>query len=497
MNERQLWKRVFIWISLFFIWGNCITHVNADTKPKSTWPPEGHPVICPVTRDTSVSSVGEERTGNNGRAGKIKVKGQQECILLDIDTTPLKGKIVTGALLHIRSASPRKAPLMRLGVSSVAGSWVEGTSASYSPQIGSSCYDQAEYKKCDWAYPGSTLMDLVFGRGHTIWKFADCTWPDSGDWQTCAVDPDVISARVAGISHGFCVYDEAGSIWSIKKGEFKYTYFPNRFCYSKESGKSAPWMEVWVKGRDSIAPEPVKSIDVDINDFPGGEALVRWKTTEDNGGGKTLGFHVTYTSELVEKSIPRYLIPMAGKAGEEVRMHIRDLTFKPGEVIDLTIKPVDSAGNIGKPFTRKIQLSSNSRLVHIPEADIKHFSPHISLPTVGGLKVAIVDLLDKIEPITGKMIPSQKEGYKGGNHIYSAKKNLIRLQAARNEHVAFQINLEGKAKRVFVKYIFDQNPYLQPEIYQFAYVNSEGDRKNTAEILPDPLISACPKTGIF
>jgi hypothetical protein len=149
MNIWQLWKRVFVWISLFFVWWNCSTYVNADTKPGSSWPPEGQPVMCPVIRDTSVSSVGEERTGNNGRAGKIKVKGQQECILLDIDTTPLKGKVITGALLHIRSATPQKAQLARLGVSTLASQWVEGTATGYRSQAGSSCYNQAEHERSD------------------------------------------------------------------------------------------------------------------------------------------------------------------------------------------------------------------------------------------------------------------------------------------------------------------------------------------------------------
>ncbi|MBW2663071.1 MAG: hypothetical protein JRD93_14025, partial [Deltaproteobacteria bacterium] len=215
-------------------------------------------------------------------------------ILLDIDPSPLKGKIITGALLHIRSAAPQKAPLARLGVSTLASQWVEGTKTGYRSQIGSSCYDQAEHERRDWAYPGSTLMDVVFGRGHTIWKFADCTSPDRDGRQACAVDPDVVVARVAGLSHGLCVYDEVGSIWSIKKGQFKYTYFPNRLCFSKESGRSAPYLEVWVKGTDDIPPEPVRAIRVDVEQFPAGEALVIWKTPEDHGGGKTLGFNIYY-----------------------------------------------------------------------------------------------------------------------------------------------------------------------------------------------------------
>ena len=497
MNRWRFFAKVLILPSLFLLFfetgerpvnAQTISYDALLTAPKSSWPPKGQRIKSAVTRDTWISSEGDEKIGNNGKSRRLKVKGRQEYILFDIDPSALKGKIITGALLHIRSATPVKAPLARLGISTLATGWVEGTSRSYRPQEGSSCYIQAAYKKRNWSYPGSTLMDVVFGRGRTIWKFADCSPPNELGWQTCAVDLDVVVARMAGLSYGFCAFDDVGSIWSLKKGTFKYIKYPNRFCYSKESGKSAPWMEVWVEGVDSLPPETVKSINVEIDALPAGEALIRWKSPKDNGGGKTLGFHVTYTSELVEKSIPRYLIPMAGKAGEEVKMHIRDLTFQPGEVIDLTIKPVDSAGNIGKPYTRKIRLSSNPRSVHILEADIKHFPPHISLPTVGGLKVAVVDLLDKIDPITGKMIPSQKEGYKGGNHIYSANKKLIRLQAARNEHVAFQLNLEGKAEEIFIKYVFNQNPNLLPKIFEFAYVKEKKTKEEISTILPDPLI---------
>jgi len=494
-------KRTLIWGLLFLFLlgsdsgsGNTLAPYHGDptAAPKPFWPPAGQNIKCPVTRDTWISSVGEEKIGSNGGEKQLKVKGQQEYSLFDIDPSPLKGKIVTGALLHILSASPQKAPFARLGVSSIASQWVEGTSKSYRPQTGSSCFIQAEYQKRDWAYSGSTLMDIMFGRGHTLWKFAECSMPDRGEWQTCAVDPDVVAARVAGLSYGFCIYDEVGSIWSFKKGEFQYTYFPNRFCYSKESGKSAPWLEVWVQGTDSIPPEPVKSIRVDIDQFPAGEALVRWDTPRDSGGGKTLGFQVSYRKGAQEIFMPRYLIPMAGNPGEEVRMHIQDLPFNPGESITLTIKPVDSAGNVGQPFTRTIKLSSNLPVIDIPLADIKPFPPSTNLPMVGGLKVAVVDLLDKIDPQTGRMIPGHEEGYKGGNHIYSARKKLIRLQSARNETVAFQLNLDGHARNIAVRYTFDRNRNLKPKISQFVHVNIVNDKGKVITVLPDPLI---PLTG--
>jgi len=210
-------------------WGSAVASDTAN----STWPPEGERIVCPVVRDTWVSSVGDEKTGSNGGAKRLKLKGNQEYSLLDFDLSALKGKIVTGALLHLRSATPDKAPLARIGVSTVAGPWVEGFSRWYWAQSGSACFLQAAYKKRDWAYPGSTLMDVVFGRGQTTWKFADCTAPDERGWQVCAVDTDVVAASAAGLSGGFCLYDEVGNIWSCKNDKFTYTYFPNRFFFQQ------------------------------------------------------------------------------------------------------------------------------------------------------------------------------------------------------------------------------------------------------------------------
>ena len=275
-----------------------------SNRPGKFWPPEGKIVRCKINRDTWGIKRYRERTGSNGGAKKFKLKGHQEIALFDIDPLSLRGKIITGALLHFRSAMPQKAPFIRLGVSTIASEWTEGTSRFYIPQRGSACYLQASHQRKDWAYPGSTLMDVVFGKGHTVWRFAECSLPDQLGWQSCAVSPDVISARVAGISHGFCLFDEVGNTWSLKDNKFTYTYFPNRFCYSSEDRNNAPWMEIWVKDGDLVAPGKVELIHVDTDGLPGGEAIVRWRTPNDAGGSKTIGFYVTYRDGGQEKKYP-------------------------------------------------------------------------------------------------------------------------------------------------------------------------------------------------
>ena len=436
------------------------------------WPPRGKPARCRVARDTWISKVQDERYGSNGAASRLKLKGQQEYSIFDLDPAAvkrLKGKIITGAMLRVRCASP-KAPLLRVTVSTVAAPWVEGTSSRYRRQDGSSCYHQAELGRRDWAYPGSTFMDVAFGKGHTIWRFAEASPPDGDGWQQLAVSPDVVAARVAGLSEGFGLYDDVGSIWSYRGGKFTYTYFPNRFIHSRESKGSEPRLDVWTHGTDEAPPAAVRRISAVTSGLPPGQAWVVWPTPPDAGLAGTLGFHVVYEAGGRAGAVPRYLIPMALRPGQIVRMHLQDLPFEPGQEVKLTVRAVDRAGNVGPPATKAIRVSADPRLADIPDGGLKPFPPSKVLPGVGGLKVAVVDLLDKVHPKTGAMIPAQPAGYAGGNHLWSAAKKLVRLHAARNEAVCFQVNLAGKAPRASVELSFPDEAGLRATVGRFDYV---------------------------
>jgi hypothetical protein len=488
-------KQIFILSLLFFIlmaFVDFIAHSKELTvsfiPQKGFWPPGGKSKRYEVIRDTGISSVGWEKKGNTGGAGKLKLKGQQEYILLDIDPASLKGKIITGALLHICSSTPENTPLMRVGVSSVASPWKEGFLFRYLPQPGSSCFHQAFYMKGNWAYPGSTLMDVVFGRGNTLWKFAEASKPEPDGWQSIAIDPDVVAARVAQLSQGFCLSDEVGSEWLNKDGVFEYFLFPNRFLYSRETSKKKPWIEIWTNGEDSVPPDPINSIELSTAGLLPGQVLIRWKTPVDRGGGKTLGFNVAYKIKNEEIKVPRYLIPMARDAGEEVVMYLQDLSLGPGQKIDVIIRPVDRSGNIGPSFIKRITTASNPKSVPPLKSDIKPFPQSSTLPEVNGINISIIDLLDKIDPVSGKMMPLHKKGYKRGNHLFNAFEKRIRLQSARNETISFQLNFSGLSDKIAVQYLFPDNPLLNPRIFEFSYVNAAVSGKKGNHLLPDPLV---------
>lgn len=450
------------------------------------WPPPGTAQRFDAVRDTWLSSVGDERFGNNGGAGRLKVKGQQEYSLVDFDLNSLRGRLVTAARIHLRSASPKDAPLARVGVSSVATAWEEGTGSGYKRQSGSACFHQAKLEIEDWAYPGSNMLDAVFGGGNTLWNFADCTPPDADGWQTCAVDPDVVAARAAGLSHGFCLFDDTGSEWSLRQGRFNYHWFPNRWLYSRDNAGSASRLEVWVGGKDETAPEPVASVAVDTAGLPAGQALLTWTTPVDHGGGRTLGFHITANAGAGFVPVPRYLIPMAGGAGATVRMHLRDLGLGPGQNVILRIAPVDNAGNVGQATEHGFVVSNAPMTVAIPDADPKPSKPQANAIKAGGLTIRIADLLDKIDPTNGKPIPEKAAGVSAAG-LFDLAARRIDLQAARNEHVWFQVNFEGNAEQLDLSFVFAESDAIQTKIWQFGYVGSQAFKGQT-KLLPDPLL---------
>lgn len=457
-------------------------------RAETPWPPKGNRAAFWAARDTWVSSVEEERNGGNGGAKRLKVKGQQEYSLLDFDLSTLKGKNIVGALLHVRSASVRKAPLKRLGVSTVAGGWEEGTASRYRPQSGSASFNAAQHQKKAWSYPGSTLMNVVFGRGHTRWKFADCSLPDEDGWQSCAVEPKVIAADAAGLSHGFCLYDEVGSEWSYQGGKFAYTYFPNRFVYSRESKSSTPWIEVWTDGTDSIPPEPISSVSVETSELRSGEAILVWRTPADRGGGRTLGFHASYQKQGREFPFPRYLIPMAQKHGEPVRMHIKDMPFKSGEKIDVAIRPIDEAGNIGAAFRTTIRLSSGAEMPPMPELKGTAADPFHPATGIGGVKVAVVDPLIRIDPLDDAGSRAGKQRGEASDWGPLSGKREIHLYSAKNETVAFLLVMTGEAGNIRVEYDYEGHPGLKGKLYQFGYVKSDRMKGGADIFLPDPLL---------
>lgn len=448
-------------------------------------------IRLPINRDTWVSSVEGERDANLGGSSRLKTKGIQEFFIVDINPSELKGLTIRSATLHLRGRS--KEIQHRLTVSTLASAWVEGASTHYQSRPGCTSFNWARQGKQPWAYPGSDITAVINGRGHTLWRFADSTRPDAQQWQAVAVDPAVVAARVAGISHGFVVMDDVGSEY-VREGErFRYRLFPNRFVASREAGHdSRPYFTIQVAGSDRRPPKRVGAIHAQSTGLPPGEAVVTWTTPVDRGPAGTVGFFVRVTNQASfhweqATPVPRYLVPMAGEPGDAVTMRLRDLPYDPGRELIVGIQAVDGAGNAGPVVTQPVRLSSMGpdNPFQQGNAAVQPFVDRGSPLMLGGTQVSVVDPLDKVHPETGRMIPPHHEGYLRANHLWSSADRLVRLHAARNEFVAFQLLLFGPADGVTASLSFTSSP---PGVPPPSAVFSDGSPDHpTGSLEADPL----------
>lgn len=452
--------------------------------------PQNEIVQAPVTRDTWVSSFHDEQDANLGGATRLKTKGIQEFSLIDLSPQHLRGRVITGATLHLHYRS--EASLKRVTVSTLATDWVEGTSTRYRSQAGSASFNWAAQNQKPWAWPGSDITAVMNGQGNTIWSFDDASPPDKDNWQSIVVDPAVVAARVAGLSYGFVVFDDVGNEYQRDGENMIRQPMRNRFFSSREAGiDDAPYFTVQLGPEDLSGPQAVTDIRSENRDFSAGEALISWITPKDEGPAGTVGFYVRIgnTKNFIWDSaaeVPRYLIPMAGQPGNRVSLHLRDLNLKIGRSVTIGVRAVDGAGNMGPVQTAEIKLADpRPELVLTDPPPLPKTGNADHLPKVNDLEVFIADSLDKVDPFTGELIPSHDQSYKSANHLWLAEKRRINLFAARNETVSFQLVIKGRTKDLKTAVTFNDaaSPPPNPEVFVFHYVKTED-----GQLLPDPLV---------
>lgn len=442
--------------------------------------PQGTPLRAPVTRDTYFSNVGREADGNLGGSRRLKIKSIQEMSLVDLDPAPLRGRVIAGATLHLHATL-----LKRVTVGSISSEWSEGTSHDYQPQVGSSTFRHRRHPDLPWTRAGGDLCAVMLGQGGTLWRTAD-SWPaDQRGWQRVAVDPRVVAARVAGVSRGFVVFDDTGTEWQRQAERFTRQLYPNRFIDSRESGAAtAPYFTIYLGEEDRQPPEVPSALTSTSDGLPPGEAIVRWTTPADAGAAGVVGFHAS----LGGQPLPQYLVPLAGAPGQSVEMHLADLDL-PAETIqvDLELRAADGAGNIGPPARAAVALSRRSA-VPWPAAAPMPAANSGQLPKLAGAEVAIIDMLDKVHPLSGALTPAEPDSYLLGNHLWSSAPPQIRLAAGRNEFVGFQIVLRGQVADVQPAVQFADPRVARARFFRYANVST---RRGP---LPDPLP---PLTGGF
>ena len=152
------------------------------------------------------------------------------------------------------------------------------------------------------------------------------------------------------------------------------------------------------------------------------------------------------SSSLDGTALPRELIPLAGAAGARVEMHLHDLKTSTRSEQKLSVRAVDAAGNRGPGSDNRRSSLSSREPARLPQLKQPAGQPRAGGGTAEGCRrrrSRSSTSWTRSIPSTGELIPAQPDGYLAANHLWDAASRQIKLQAARNEFVAFQILLRG------------------------------------------------------
>ena len=431
-----------------------------------------------VSKDTWVSGVGSEKNGNNGAAPRLKLKSIQEFSLIDIpvaETVPkVQGRVIRSVSLHLKSAGEPR--LKRVSVGGIP-SFIEGTGTSYEVQPGVSTFRHFTHPDVPWVRDSGDICDVLFGPEGALWGTADASPPDADGWQTIAVEPRVFASRLYGLCGGFVVFDDTGTEWTRNGEQFSRQLFPNRLVFSRDqNAASAPYFTVDLGAKDQEPPMAPTDLRIEpmTPDLPKGEAIVSWIVPVDRGGAGIVGFHLGNASR--GSALNR--VALAGKPGTRVRWHLREKDFADSK---LSVRAIDAAGNLGPAASLAVAFSKRQPKA-FPAKNAIQVGPNAPLPRLGATEVSVIDELDKIHPVTGRLIPNHDPGYLARNHLWNAQTRAVSLHAARGETIAFQVVIRGDFQNLPKSLVLDDLKNVDVAFGTYENVESKDGP------LPDPII---------
>ncbi|MDO5308900.1 MAG: DUF4091 domain-containing protein [Planctomycetia bacterium] len=440
----------------------------------------------PVTRDLWVSSAHGEEQGNNGATPRLKVKGYQEFSLLDFDVSPVRGKRITRARLHLTLAGQER--LYRVGVSTITQDWLEGSGENYAQAHDASSFRWRRFEVEPWrgweanaltiSNNYSDITSVIFGCGGSFWRHSDATAPDAQGVQTVELDPDLVVARALGLSYGFVLFDDTGTELqrSGDNGEdVEIRLFPNRFLYSREQNRACqPWLTVEYEDPTEEeltynSPQAPQDLEVDARDLPCGAATLRWRQGNLRDE-HIIGYQLYLDGELLPPSqtpSPTWGTNVRQNDVETFETTLANLT--PGQTYSCELYALDYLGRRSAPATVRLQPQTHKFQTweELTQCSDKHEEVSNSFnnknkkqltstaSTWRDGEVAILDEFVKMDD-DNVFIPSNLPiDYWRRNALWNADAAEITLNSARNEFIGFQLAFRGQSRRVKVKLTWD------------------------------------------
>lgn len=456
-----------------------------------------------IARDTWVSNYPAEQSGSNGGAPRLKLKSIVELSIIDFQPGELKGKQIQGAKLLLKVEGDR--PIERVTLSTLSADWIEGNGSGYQKVQGASSFTHRVYPTERWY--DSDLTAVSIGQGNTLYASVDAKPSSIKGWVELEVPPEILLARIHGLSYGIVLMDDTGSTWTRKGEEFKQEIYPNRFVASKDSNRSsAPYLLV------QVGPEAPKqnnsaiaSVD-ELRFLPPDEQDPRPRLTWKIDPSRTeelIGFRAMLDGELLAPFwVPsirshvqhRFMMPL-----DRILSPNSKLVNKDSTSAKISVQTITKHGQFGGELIVQVPIlrQDESELALKPIANVSDKkSANFTNDTywVGALEGArtqwsVIDPLDTYVAKSKSLIPSQRESYLKSNHLFDAQTRTVTLDMARGAWAGFQvISKQPGAPRMTWTW---QNAEAQKsllescrlEFYAYREVPS-GDQS-----IPDPLLA--------
>ncbi len=488
-------------------------------------------VTLPVTANAGISSI---RPGTNkghdmdlswGSGETLAIRQNQnwsgfenKTILLKFDTKDIHGWTISQAFLHVAMA---KDDLYGVGICSVASDWREPT-VDGQVEPGAPCWNfraspAAGQKPTDanwWAWPDSGLYSVTWLHPALRYshagpnQLARYTDKDGIRWLKIPVDPALVYAMSAGVSYGIVLTDDKGQVAEaamLDKNPKPYTYDPSfeMQIYSRhaKNGALAPKLEVTGEATDKTPPGLIGDLKIASVEPATGIVSISFVAPGDNGDqGTALAYDVSVMcgEGKVYRRVPRYSLPIPTQSG--LRQTIRLMTLSGPSECDVRIHAIDNAGNEGPDSDIGVYIPRPTQraFVDIPAAAKPATNEAASFEKKLG--VWAVSDLAKVDPASTAPADSS-------NGVWSGAEKIVRLRAARNEVVAFQLILQRLAaelKDVKINLSDLQGPggatisaSKNIELFREWYLVAD---EKTKRWLPDaciPLTATAPFTDAF
>jgi hypothetical protein len=191
-------------------------------------------------------------------------------------------------------------------VSTVTNRWVEGRNSILyreDPVGKGATFEHASYGTSFWTKEGSSLRDVVMGKGYSLFQRSE-PLPTGGRWWKVELDQNIIRALVTESSYGLYVTGEWGEV--------------SRECsiHASESGKYAPYL--------LLECQPAREVEIPAPDF-----LAEREADEDGvpTGRIVISLDVpagVFSYDILVNSdpVPRWEIPLAAAPGTKQKFTV-------------------------------------------------------------------------------------------------------------------------------------------------------------------------------